>query len=512
MFLFLRLCGYANALTFKNITNDDIDSVENFIKNDALNYLSSITALNESERSGFVKEDEVLVDNQQLIDYFGKLYASQPQNFRFQSGDRILIKALVERVKDIVDKNGINAGLKKFKNKKNIKTKSKSKKQESTTQSTLDLKIELTERVKKCMFSYGADKEFNIHLENDINIDIVTVCVENGLVNGTVRCIICDKQKKRKNLLKKVHYSSGSKWPGWVLSNFAKHLKCHGLEFHELENKSDELIENDDSAKEGSNCNGQDAIRSDLEQINNQKVDLDNSVVCLNISDHHVSQEIRAINANIVYTQLSSQITLMMSAVMTNSESQEQIFFKTNDNDLEALTVAEIPGDGSCLFSALVHQLENGKINGKTHQSATTKLRSDVVKYILNEENYPKFAHQLQGRIYDFKNKSDIENITVECKLFVKFVLSQNKCWGGAETISAVSEMKQVNIALFCENGPCYMQPKFNKHYNRTICIAYRQATNKDVTTNEKIVRNHYDSVCDMSSDALYKAAQIIIN
>lgn len=432
--MFLRLCGYANALTFKNITNDDIDSVENFIKNDALNYLSSITALNESERSGFVKEDEVLVDNQQ---YFGKLYASQPQNFRFQSGDRILIKALVERVKDIVDNNGINAGLKKFKNKKNIKTKSKSKKRESNTHYkliTLDehLKIELTERVKKCMFSYGADKKFNIHLENDINIDIVTVCVENGLINGTVRCIICDKEKKRKNLPKKVHYSSGSKWPGWVLSNFAKHLKRHGLEFHEFENKSDEFIENDDSAKEGSNCNGQDAIGSDLEQINNQKVDLDNSVVCLNTSDHRVSPEIRAIDANIVYTQLSSKITLMMSVVMTNSESQEQIFFKTNGNDLEALTVAEIPGDGSCLFRALVHQLENGKINGKTHQSATTKLPSDVVKYILNEENYPKFAHQLQGRIYDFKNKSDIENITVECKLFVKFVLSQNKCWGGA--------------------------------------------------------------------------------
>lgn len=37
----------------------------------------------------------------------------------------------------------------------------------------------------------------------------------------------------------------------------------------------------------------------------------------------------------------------MKSVVMTNSESQEQIFFKTNDNDLEALTVAEIPGDGS---------------------------------------------------------------------------------------------------------------------------------------------------------------------
>lgn len=101
--------------------------VEQFIKDDLMTFVLNSTAqrLNASDISGFVEADDVLMDDEQLIDYFGKLYAKQPENFRFQPGDKMLIKELVSYVSELVDANGINSGLIKFKTKRLTKTKKK---------------------------------------------------------------------------------------------------------------------------------------------------------------------------------------------------------------------------------------------------------------------------------------------------------------------------------------------------------------------------------------------------
>lgn len=95
--------------------------------------------------------------------------------------------------------------------------------------------------------------------------------------------------------------------------------------------------------------------------------------------------------------------------------------------------------------------------------------------------------------------------MNAECKIFVRLYLSKDGKWGGAETIQAVSELEAVNVVIFYEMGPCYAS--LNASYNRTACIAYRLANQADGPNG---TRNHYDSVCDMDSTALYKAAQAI--
>ena len=48
-------------------------------------------------------------------DFYGKFYARNPENFKFLSGEKLLIKELVAYVKSTVDKNGENTGLSHFK-------------------------------------------------------------------------------------------------------------------------------------------------------------------------------------------------------------------------------------------------------------------------------------------------------------------------------------------------------------------------------------------------------------
>lgn len=368
------------------------------------------------------------------------------------------------------------------------------------------------------MYSHRANHEFNLDLENNIHEDNVEVCIKNGLIHGTVRCVICEMKKTAKNKLKQVHHSSNSNFPCWVVSNYAKHLKTvHHLRFHELETNLDELPEKSDDPTE---CKPDELFdRSRTSVSSNYKSD--HSVVCLNDSVKIACKSSQHTEvSNILYTQLSNQITLMMSAALKNSESQETIHFKLSDDVSQSLIVALIPGDGNCLFSSLTHQLENKRISGKNHQAATNKLRADVVKYIL--DNYSKFSHQLRNRVFELKEKigsikskakkkREDKDVTIdtECKLFVKLALSQTNTWGGAETIHAVSEMKQVNIVLFNEDGPYHMLTNINAKYNRSICIAYRQAWTEYGEVN-KTLRNYYDSVCDVDSKVLYNAVQTI--
>lgn len=93
---FLRYCGFGQAITFKTITDVEIDEVEKFIREDISKLIPIETA----------KED-----------IFGPIFTKNPSHFKFMPGHRVLIKFLVSHVKKIVDENGTNLGLSYFKSK-----------------------------------------------------------------------------------------------------------------------------------------------------------------------------------------------------------------------------------------------------------------------------------------------------------------------------------------------------------------------------------------------------------
>lgn len=87
-------CGYSNALSFKTIDDKDISYVQEHIKK---------------------KSEIVNNDKQSRTNIFGRSFASSPRHFQFHLGDIKLIKMLVEHVQRIVDENGVNSNLHRFK-------------------------------------------------------------------------------------------------------------------------------------------------------------------------------------------------------------------------------------------------------------------------------------------------------------------------------------------------------------------------------------------------------------
>lgn len=58
-------------------------------------------------------------------EFYGRIYARNPEKFVFLNGERVLIKELISHVKHIVDQNGKNTGLSHFKSSKENKVDSK---------------------------------------------------------------------------------------------------------------------------------------------------------------------------------------------------------------------------------------------------------------------------------------------------------------------------------------------------------------------------------------------------
>lgn len=102
------MSGYGNPISFKKITDKDISIVEASIREKTLGIL--VQNLSDSIR----EECDVLVDDEQLVDYFGPIFAQNTCSFVFQPGDILLIKDLVDHVKTIADEGGNNKGLHNF--------------------------------------------------------------------------------------------------------------------------------------------------------------------------------------------------------------------------------------------------------------------------------------------------------------------------------------------------------------------------------------------------------------
>ena len=503
------MCGFAHPLSFKNVTDSHISTVEKFIREKTM----TILAKRLSESIG--EECDAVIDDEELINHFGEIYANDQESFEFRAGDIMLIKELVAHVKQIVDGNGINTGLGFFQNPKPnrkraaLATKcSIAKKSQKSSKPLVkpmeedNLKFELIQKVTTCFEPYMND----LHaIDDSLNMNecVVVVQTEDGSkIYGDISCILCKYENRKNQKSKRVFYNTKGKTKGsWVLSNITKHLQTVHTSMAQ--------IDENDKLKLQHGVHDSDTTRSIASHEEHYVVETDAnedlSIILVDDTDLKIKENLDKDDQELLYAQLSTQLTSVMAATLNHDDACEQMNFVLAKAQRK-LTVANISGDGSCMFAALAHQLWMYKIDSKDHKQATKQLRAEVVEHILNPENYASYQHHLRDRVYSTiettgKNVTDIEK---ECKFFVRHILSSSKTWGGAETLLAVSVLYSTNVFVFNENGACSKIKKVGQNHSRSVAVAFRIGLNKEGDE----VYNHYDSVCEINSADLYHVAR----
>lgn len=444
--------------------------------------------------------------NGQMVDIFGETFAVKPEIFEFRRGDIVFIKAIAAHVKQLVDGHGYLSGLRLFKEQRkkndvmlkvipNEKSKRKPLREGITFDASSEVidssaillrKADLFEKVQKCFQSYGID--ITMYSNSYVGLD------KNSKI-GQVQCPICETEDGIEQKVQRVYYSqTESRSSYWVLSNLSKHLeKKHLLVAHRL-NKRQKTVAKKKSANKNVSI---EIVKQELERDHNES---SLQIIYPEVDDSSVQS---------LYTQISDQMTQMVATVLVNGENQDEMEFRLlKDSPIHTLNVVETVPDGNCLFSALTHQIWKHPISSLDHIDLTKKLRADVCEYILKPKNFPLYETALKLRVNEIEAKIDVTDFAAECELFVRHDLSQDfMCWGGLETIKAVSNMHHVNVAVFNEESTCYMISDNLGENKQTIVIAYRLGLN---AAGESVL-NHYDSVTDMNSDSMFVAAEHIL-
>lgn len=480
---------------------------------------SAASALSKS----FDGDCEALLEDDQLLEIFGERYYKRPEKFKFLPGQIAFIKTLVAHVKKLVEDGGLQQFNERKKKRKNTNLEralncipnkrgtSTTEKSSSVNPSHSQLASDLFNKVIICFKTYAVDVS---------NFTESFIKVDSSGTYGEITCILCQDENEKP---KRVYYHSRthSRSSYWVLSNFNKHLEKHHLL---VAHRSDEKksIKQHGSASE-LDCDGtladsrpqHDQLISEHESNQADEIGVSReSIIDVELSNgnsndtskHSLDASLEVvsvsspIDVNSLFTQMSEQIQQMIAACLVNGDKQENMQFHFK-KAAHSLSVISTEANGNCLFSAIAHQLWPNGISSSQHKRNTKRLRATVVEHILKPENFEKYESILEERI------EQIGAIEKDTKMFVRLVLARSGQWGGLETIKAVSNEYKVNVVVFKENGMCNMiQGLNNKQYTRTIMIAYRLG----IDATGESVYNHYDSVTDMNSQSMLKAAELI--
>lgn len=485
------MAGFGNPLSFKSITNVEVTAIENFIRKNAFEYLTKTFC-----DVSMDDECEVDISDEVLTNYFGPLYAHNTASFQFRPGDKIRIKELVNYVNNKVDEGGPNKNLAFFAKKQRLNQKQMHTNSHTSCKED-GLKSKLIEKVVPYFHIAGIDeKQFG---------EIVKLHTVGGKVYGDIDCAICKMERRKNEKPKRVYCNFDGKTKGvWVLSNFVKHLDTvHKIEVHKNRKSNVPALSAD---IETDNHKYIVTKSSDDEKENNEN---DASLIVVN--DEELKSKIRESKTcdtpTLLYQQISVQTNKVLAAVYQNSEVKSKMRFFVNGSP-KNLMLAEIAKDGNCMLGSAVHQQFCYPLDSNEHKEATKKLRADVVAHILDTKNFPFFLHSLKNRVYATKNADEINDIEMECKMFVRFVLSRNRFWAGTETLLAISDLFETNVIVFNEDGGCTKFKRTGKKYSRSIAVAYRIGGSDK---NGELLYNHYDSVCEVESGDLYDTAESII-
>lgn len=219
--LLFSILGYGTALTFKSISDSDIDEIENYVR----------TEFYEDNVSRFPNE---MTDETQLSNFFGD-HTKCPSQFKFSTFEKAAIKSFSYYVKQIVDMEQANAGLDHFESTKLFpnrqlqryfgeKQTEKDSNYDTRTHNVLNLLTSIANRNAlrdRSGFRFNEEiKQFSTYvrmlagplayqtIQNNLNLALPSLSATNryikemhdNLVDGVLRCESLVQYLKKRNL------------------------------------------------------------------------------------------------------------------------------------------------------------------------------------------------------------------------------------------------------------------------------------------------------------------------
>lgn len=509
--------GFNSAIVVKEIKDEEIDDkikyMEDFVKN-KLPKMLNVTEAGPREK---------------YISCFFGPYSHDYKSFEFNEGEKILIKVIFKHVKEKVEADGASYF-------RTMKTKGKSvwsktlmdtpyglifgnddskgrSKAEIKEIDVLVLKDQLLKSANSCLNKHKINHpEPKRTLSNDsINVSIGA----DGKVNGIVKCCYCTEDVGDvKVYCQEVNYKLY-----WIPSNFAKHLSNYHSSSSKLKATLEQLVYNDESGLSGdeqrkvkapkrikvevdSNGNGSN-IKCEDERPNH-------SLLSLEIVPNCEDEDVTALEDEL-FSQISKQNIQMINSTYANGEEVRDFISIVDPKTKEPIPkvkVCDMRADNCCLFAAITHQLFFMKNKSDAHLEAIQSLRECVVKHIT--DRLPDFIPVLKNRIR--LRKASIENddlIYKKCSEFVQKGLSSVNCWGGTESLKAISEMYKTNIIIINDDGKCNFAESYSPSNERSITIAFC-ALKCGIQKNNNS-RNHYNSVAEINDQIISEYANELI-
>lgn len=518
-----------SAAVFESVDECDIEDVQNFIRDRLYEILQSKSVENDS-----------IYDDKHNSKFFG-LFSSMRNKFQFTIGDKKKLKLIKKRVEETVKIDGNYTHFDM--NNKKVKALTRSwetkltptpaglffsevsdnnnSSSDSNTRNINDLKESLVAKAKTKFESYKTLKKIR-----DFDDKSILVTTESGKYKGTLNCLFCEDTI---GVNYQIYENSGS----WLFSNLHRHMNSYHLstssanasrklkrlaqipsaaankqvkhqKFDETQNKTDEH-------SESQCCSMTDKTIEEVVKKNNSilAIDIEPQIIIESTANHFSEQQTDLDELeDAIYLHCAKQIIKMKNCCILNNEKVIDFYAEhslTENSTSNEVKCCRIKGDGHCLFASIAHQMFQVKINSVQHAEYTGMLREKAVCHI--KTHLPRFIHCLRGRVYeDFENgvKEKVkrkkgsegerqhydEEILAQCNLFINETLAGG-CWGGTESIIALSEIYKINILFIEENGKCNIVRRFDKMFSQSIILAYRRRA------------NHYESIVAMDNSSI---------
>lgn len=479
-------------------------------------------------------------DDTNLIDSYGPIYNSKPEQFIFSCGDIKMIRQIAEYVQTTVRQRGY--GYFKGKTKRCLPNATRCETKNSDADET-GMQEKLFNGVSDLLQPYGKDVVALFKRE------MVVVTNEDGVINGCVRCVLCDSLSEPERKKKRRRQEFGENWNGykqywngysWCLSNFANH---HLRNVHPIQNNTNQQTKKNDYYEETSGMNATQSTSptNDLMKkfykenlidegmlrfkklLSNENTDSNYNTDNDNGEDHSSLMELQIEQSNIdlndefkiMRDNLRAQLqfhNVQLTNTFQNSENGTEFEIELSAGKISKFEVHQIPMDGDCLFGASVHQRFHLEVGSDEYKEKTVQLRNDVVTQISMDSK--RYERMLLDRIYHTQRingkQSKILNVEEECKHFLENKLAKECYWGGTESIEAISEIFKANVVVFKDCGEVYFGNSFNSLYEDIITLSFR-ASNRIENASNDTTCDHYDSIVKLSADLLEKSPSILM-